>query len=120
MSDDEYGEDSFDAAKASPMKQPAAAGVDKTAAKAPPKAELSEAEMGELDELQADNDRLQETVRKLLDREKEAKAREAAKAEEAQAKIDVLKQQLKVAKENDLATKERDKLRYAWHVLRRL
>jgi len=109
MSDDDYGEDSFDAAK-SPVKPDV---VKKSPEKAPPKAKLSEAEMGELDELQAENDRLQDTVRKMLDREKEAKARESARAEEAASKIEVLKQQLKVAKENDLVTKERDKLRYS-------
>jgi TolA-binding protein len=103
MSDEEYGEDSFDEAHRppSPMKPPKGGGAKS----------LSDAELGELEELQEHNEALLQRVRYYEEKERVVKEEQQDTIDDMQGKIEQLKHQLKVAKENDSVTKERDKLR---------
>lgn len=100
MSDDEYGEDSFDDSRSPTPAKPASRGPPQSMI---PAKELTEDEMSELEELQKENEALRERIKKYESQE--------SVIEELENKIENMKAQVKAANLNAGAIKERDKLR---------
>mmetsp|Transcript_44914 Transcript_44914/g.57508 ORF Transcript_44914/g.57508 Transcript_44914/m.57508 type:complete len:579 (+) Transcript_44914:73-1809(+) len=100
MSDDEYGEDSFDDSRAPTPAKPSSRGPPQSMI---PAKELTEQEMTELEELQKENEAL---LARIRDYEVQGNV-----IDELENKIENMKAQVKAANLNAGAIKERDKLR---------
>jgi predicted RNase H-like nuclease (RuvC/YqgF family) len=101
MSDDEYGEDSFDDTRGTSPAKPSSRGPPPQSMR--PAKELTEDEISELEELTRENDALQARI-------KEYEARDNV-IDELEHKLENMKAQVKAANLNAGAIKERDKLR---------